>query len=127
MISLAAEMTDSKGRRARGWLFFDTECVFCTRIATGLAAPLQDPRVGALLGLSREELLSAIQFVSDDGTHCAGADAVLAVAANSGGRARSCGGEGSRSRPHPAHGILLGRAHSPLPGGTLHGGTGSQR
>jgi|SRR5258705_10005422 len=90
MISLASEMTDSKGRHARGWLFFDAECAFCTRIAMGLVAPmhrrglavapLQDPRVGALLGLSREELLSAIQFVSDDGTQCAGADAVLAVA-----------------------------------------------
>lgn len=90
MISLASEMTDSKGRHARGWLFFDAECAFCTRIAMGLAvplhrrglavAPLQDPRVGALLGLSREELLSAIQFVSDDGTQCAGADAALAVA-----------------------------------------------
>jgi predicted DCC family thiol-disulfide oxidoreductase YuxK len=90
MISLASEMTDSKGRHARGWLFFDAECKFCTGIAMwlvapmhrrGLAvAPLQDPRVGALLGLSREELLSAIWFVSEDGTQYSGADAVLAVA-----------------------------------------------
>jgi len=90
MISLASEMTDSKGRHARGWLFFDAECKFCTGIAMWLAAPmnrrrlavaaLQDPRVGALLGLSREELLSAIRFVSDDGTQYSGADAVLAVA-----------------------------------------------
>ena len=89
MISLASEMTDSKSRHARGWLFFDAECEFCTRIATwltapmsrrGLAvAPLQDPRVGALLGLSREELLSAIRFVSEDGSRYSGADAVLAV------------------------------------------------
>ena len=89
MISLASEMTDRKSRHARGWLFFDAECEFCTRIATwlvapmnrrGLAvAPLQDPRVGALLGLSREELLSAIRFVSDDGSRYSGADAVLAV------------------------------------------------
>jgi len=58
MISLASEMTDSKGRHARGWLFFDAECKFCTGIAMWLAAPmnrrrlavaaLQDPRVGAL-------------------------------------------------------------------------------
>src|SRR5713101_5950111 len=90
MISLASEMTDSKGRHARGWLFFDAECKFCTGIAMWLAAPmnrrrlavaaLQDPRVGALLGLSREELLSAIRFVSEDGTQYSGADAVLAVA-----------------------------------------------
>ena len=62
MISLASEFTDGKGRHARGWLFFDAECRFCTRIARWLApilqrrglavAPLQDVRVGALLGLS---------------------------------------------------------------------------
>lgn len=90
MISLASEMTDRKGRHARGWLFFDAECVFCTRIARLLASPmrrrglevaaLQDPRVGALLGLSREELLRAVRFVAADGSQCAGADALLAVA-----------------------------------------------
>jgi len=90
MISLASEMTDGKGRHARGWLFFDAECEFCTRIAVwlmpamnrrGLAvAPLQDSRVGALLGLSREELLFAIRFVSEEGTQYSGPDAVLAVA-----------------------------------------------
>jgi predicted DCC family thiol-disulfide oxidoreductase YuxK len=47
----------------------------------GLAvAPLQDPRVAALLGLSPEELLRALRFVLSDGSHYAGADAVLAVA-----------------------------------------------
>ena len=90
MISLVSEMTDRKGRHARGWLFFDAECEFCTSIARGLigpmdrrglaVAPIQDPRVGALLGLSREELLSALRFLSDDGTLYCGADAVFAVA-----------------------------------------------
>jgi predicted DCC family thiol-disulfide oxidoreductase YuxK len=90
MISLASEMTDSKGRHARGWLFFDAECAFCTRIAAWLAgpmrrrglavAPLQDPRVGVLLGLSREELLRAIRFVAPDRRPYSGADALLAVA-----------------------------------------------
>jgi predicted DCC family thiol-disulfide oxidoreductase YuxK len=89
MISLASEMTDRKSRHARGWLFFDADCGFCTRIAMSLTgpmrrrglavAPLQDPRVGALLGLSRTDLLSAIRFVSEDGTQSSGADAVLAV------------------------------------------------
>jgi predicted DCC family thiol-disulfide oxidoreductase YuxK len=90
MISLASEMTDSKGRHARGWLFFDAECQFCSRIAVWLAtpmrrrglatAPLQDRRVGALLGLSREELLRAIRFLLTDGSQYQGADALLAVA-----------------------------------------------
>ena len=90
MISLASEMTDSKGRHARGWLFFDAECDFCRRIARrlhnpmrrhGLAlAPLQDPRVGALLGLSREELQRTVRFLFEDGSQYSGADALLAVA-----------------------------------------------
>ena len=90
MISLASEMTDSKGRHARGWLFFDAECEFCGRIARWLMPPmnrrglavasLQDPRVATLLGLPRRELLSAIRFVAEDGRQYSGADAVLAVA-----------------------------------------------
>lgn len=90
MISLVSEMTDRKGRHARGWLFFDAECAFCTRIARWLADPmrrrglqvaaLQDPRVEALLGLSREELLRAVRFVGADGRQFTGADALLAVA-----------------------------------------------
>jgi predicted DCC family thiol-disulfide oxidoreductase YuxK len=90
MISLASEFTDGKGRRARGWLFFDAECGFCTRIARwlrpillrrGLAvAALQDARVGALLGLPKSELLRELRFLLSDGKQTGGADAVLAVA-----------------------------------------------
>jgi predicted DCC family thiol-disulfide oxidoreductase YuxK len=90
MISLASEFTDGKGRHARGWLFFDAECGFCTRTARwlqpiltrrGLAvAPLQDPRVGALLGLTSSELLRELRFLLSDGSQYGGADAVLAVA-----------------------------------------------
>ena len=90
MISLASEFTDGKGRHARGWLFFDAECGFCTRTARwllpilerrGLAvAPLQDQRVGALLGLSKSELLLELRFLLSDGSQYGGADAVLAVA-----------------------------------------------
>ena len=90
MICLVSEMTDGKGRHARGWLFYDGECNFCTRLARWLVlpmkkrrldvAPLQDPRVGALLGVSRDELLSAIRFVFSDGRQASGADALLAVA-----------------------------------------------
>lgn len=90
MITLADEFTDRKERTARGWLFFDAECVFCTRIARWLApilrrrglgvAPLQDPRVSSLLGMSRRELLKELRFLKSDGTHAGGASAVLAVA-----------------------------------------------
>ena len=90
MISLTSEFTDGKGRHARGWLFFDADCRFCTRIARciapilerrGLAlAPLQDRRVGALLGLSQSKLLHELRFVLSDGRQSSGADAVLALA-----------------------------------------------
>jgi predicted DCC family thiol-disulfide oxidoreductase YuxK len=90
MITLADEFTDRKERSARGWLFFDADCRFCTRIARWLApilrrrglgvAPLQDPRVSALLGMSRRELLKELRFLMSDGTHTGGASAVLAVA-----------------------------------------------
>ena len=90
MISLASEYTDGKGRHAKGWLFFDAECNFCTRLARWLepilercgfgVAPLQDPRVGALLGMPRSELLRELRFLHSDGRHFGGANAVLAVA-----------------------------------------------
>lgn len=89
MISLASEMTDSKGRHARGWLFYDAECGFCTRVARWLSrplhrrklatAPLQDPRVATLLGLPPEELLQTIRLVLSDGRRYEGADAFLAL------------------------------------------------
>lgn len=90
MISLASEMTDSKGRHARGWLLYDAECGFCTRTAMRLnsllarrdlaIAPLQDPRVGALLGLPRQELLQAMRFIAGNGRHYSGAHAFIALA-----------------------------------------------
>ena len=90
MISLVSEYTDGKGRHARGWFFFDAECRFCTRIARWLApilerrglalAPLQDPRVGALLGLSRNELMREMQLLLSDGSRYGGADAAVALA-----------------------------------------------
>lgn len=90
MISLSNEYTDGKGRQARGWLFYDADCEFCTRIARsmqpvlsrrGLAiAPLQDPRVGPLLGLTQADLLRELKFLLSDGQQFGGASAVLAVA-----------------------------------------------
>jgi predicted DCC family thiol-disulfide oxidoreductase YuxK len=90
MISLASEFTDGKGRHARGWLFFDAECGFCTRIARWLApilrrrglevAPLQDARVAALLGLPRAELIREMRVLWSDGRQYGGADACVAMA-----------------------------------------------
>ena len=90
MISLTSEFTDSKGRRARGWLFFDAECAFCVKIVRALRpalqkrgfalAPLQDPRVGALLGLSQSELLLEMRLLLTNGQQTGGADAAVALA-----------------------------------------------
>jgi len=90
MISLAAEFTDTKSRHARGWLFYDAECKFCVRFSRWMApilerrgmavAALQDPRVGALLGLSGAELLRELRFLGAEGAHFGGADAILALA-----------------------------------------------
>jgi predicted DCC family thiol-disulfide oxidoreductase YuxK len=89
MISLMNEYTDTKGRHARGWLFYDANCSFCTRIAAwlspilsrrGLAvAPLQDPRVGPLLGLPPNELLRELKFLLSNGRQFGGANAVIAL------------------------------------------------
>ena len=90
MITLADEFTDRKERRARGWLFFDADCGFCTRFARWLAAPLArrglgvaplgDPRVGALLGLARGELLKELRFLDSGGMAWGGSQAVVALA-----------------------------------------------
>jgi predicted DCC family thiol-disulfide oxidoreductase YuxK len=90
MISLTSEFTDTKGRHARGWLFFDADCVFCVKIVRALApilqkrgfalAPLQDLRVGLLLGLSPSELLLEMRLLLSDGRQFGGADAAVALA-----------------------------------------------
>ena len=90
MISLTSEFTDSEGRHARGWLFFDADCAFCVKIVRALApalqkrgfalAPLQDPRVGALLGLSQSELLLEMRLLLSNGQQTGGADAAIALA-----------------------------------------------
>ena len=90
MISLTSEFTDGKGRHAEGWLFFDADCAFCTSVARWLApilrrrgfalAPLQDPRVGELLGLTRAELLREMRLLLGDGRQFGGADAAVALA-----------------------------------------------
>jgi predicted DCC family thiol-disulfide oxidoreductase YuxK len=90
MISLASEFTDSKSRHAKGWLFYDADCNFCVKIARGMApilqkrgfalAPLQDPRVGPLLGMSRSELLLEMRLLLANNQQFGGADAAVALA-----------------------------------------------
>jgi predicted DCC family thiol-disulfide oxidoreductase YuxK len=90
MISLTSEFTDTKSRHARGWLFFDADCTFCVKIIRAVApilikhgvalAPLQDPRVGALPGLSQSELLLEMRLLLSNGQQTGGADAAVALA-----------------------------------------------
>src|SRR5258706_8044064 len=91
MISLSAEMTDTKGRHAeRGWICFDRDCKICTSLARsfrgtfekhgfGLAA-LQDPRVAALLALPPDELLREMRVVTTTGEIHGGAEAIVYLA-----------------------------------------------
>lgn len=91
MISLSSEITDSKGRCARrGWLFFDRDCEFCTRLARrarpvleargyGLA-PLQDPRVPELLAVPPSQLLLEMRVLTSDGKQFGGAAAIVYLA-----------------------------------------------
>jgi len=89
VISLTSEYTDAKGRHARGWLFYDADCDFCTRTARWVApilakrkislAALQDPRVAKLLGLPPGELLREIRYLNFDAKQFGGADAIVAV------------------------------------------------
>lgn len=83
-------MTDAKGRRAVGWACFDADCSFCTAWARRLRrtleargyglAPLQSPRVRALLNLNEQDLLREMRLVTSDGAVLGGADALLHLA-----------------------------------------------
>lgn len=43
-------------------------------------APLQDPRVGALLGMSHEKLMREMRLILSDGQQFGGADVAVALA-----------------------------------------------
>jgi predicted DCC family thiol-disulfide oxidoreductase YuxK len=91
MISLSSELTDTKGRHApRGWVFFDRDCRICTSLGRrfrqtfekrgfGLA-PLQDPRVAALLGLPPDALLTEMRVVTTQNEIYGGAEAIVYLA-----------------------------------------------
>jgi predicted DCC family thiol-disulfide oxidoreductase YuxK len=90
LISLTSEFTDTKGRHARGWLFYDADCRFCVKVARAMAptlqkrgiaiAPLQDSRVGSLLGFSPSELFLEMRLLLSNGQQTGGADAAVALA-----------------------------------------------
>jgi predicted DCC family thiol-disulfide oxidoreductase YuxK len=88
VISLSAEITDTKGRHARrGWVFFDRDCSVCTSLVRRFRRPLesrgfslaalQDPRVQALLALPPEELLREMRVVISEGKVYGGAEAIV--------------------------------------------------
>ncbi len=90
MISLISEITDRKGRRATGWVFYDGGCEFCRSLARrfrstlqkrgfGLA-PLQDPRVAVVLGLAPSLLLQEMRVLTAEGQVLGGAQAVTFLA-----------------------------------------------
>jgi predicted DCC family thiol-disulfide oxidoreductase YuxK len=120
MISLISEMTDTKGRQARGWLFFDEECKFCSRLAARLqtpmrrrgldVAPLQDPRVATLLGVSRQELLQSIRYAASGGNQYSGAEALVKWQLSSGGPDRWVGGARARRHALLARGVSMDKA-----------------
>jgi len=43
-------------------------------------APLQDPRVGSLLGMSRDDLMMEMRLLLSEGSQYGGADAAVALA-----------------------------------------------
>jgi predicted DCC family thiol-disulfide oxidoreductase YuxK len=90
MISLISEITDRKGRRAAEWVFYDGECELCQSLARRFGstlqkrgfglAPLQDPRVAALLGLAPSQLLQEMRVLTGEGQVLGGAQAVTFLA-----------------------------------------------
>ena len=90
MISLSSEITDAKGSRARGWVFFDRDCRVCTSLARRFQRPLaargfalaalQDPRAQALLNLPPADLLRKMRVATTDGEIYGGAAAIVYLA-----------------------------------------------
>lgn len=82
------EITEYK--KARGWVFYDADCHFCTALARKfqrlLASrevdllPLQTPGLAERLHLSHSELLKEMRVLRPDGHCTGGADALLEIA-----------------------------------------------
>ena len=79
-----------KHEARHGWVFYDADCAFCTTLARRLeptllrrgfhCGALQEPWVGIVLGLSREELFRELRVRSARGEVLGGADALLHLA-----------------------------------------------
>ncbi len=91
MIPVFSTLTEASQPVARrGWVLYDGDCGFCTRLAWKFAAPLerrgyrlvplQAPWVEARLGLPREELLEELRLLTAEGHHVSGADAFVYLA-----------------------------------------------
>ena len=80
----------TKNHTRRGWVFYDADCTFCTSLARRLeptllrrgfhCGALQEPWVGIVLGLPREELLREFRVRTANSEVLGGADALLHLA-----------------------------------------------
>ncbi len=81
------EITDEV--KVNGWVLYDADCRFCTRLAGRFRPllvrrhlellPLQTPWVRARLGLTDPRLLAEMRLLLPDGTHFGGADALIEI------------------------------------------------
>jgi len=86
-ISVNTEITDKV--IIEGWVLYDADCLFCTRLARRFRPwlvrrhlellPLQTPWVRARLGLTDSRLLAEMRVLLPDGTHFGGADALMEI------------------------------------------------
>jgi predicted DCC family thiol-disulfide oxidoreductase YuxK len=89
-ISARTETTDENANRARGWIFYDGECVFCSAWVRRLQAmlgprgfefvPLQAFRAQRLLRIPERHLLSEMRVLLRNGKSFGGADAIMELA-----------------------------------------------
>lgn len=91
MIPIFSTMGEEReGRAVRGWVLYDADCGFCTRLAWRFGGalerrgyrvvPLQAPWVRERLQLPAEKLLEEMRVLTIEGVHVGGADAVMYLA-----------------------------------------------
>jgi predicted DCC family thiol-disulfide oxidoreductase YuxK len=91
MVPVFSTMGDERETHAvRGWVLYDSDCGFCTRLAWRFAGaferrgyrlvPLQAPWVAELLAMPREKLLKEMRVLTTGGMQVGGADAMIYLA-----------------------------------------------